>query len=322
MSLKRGGGSLEGPPGKADMRAQSSESATGSRVTGKTTGAPGGDDERWTLIIRPKRKWLDINLAEIIHYRDLIRLFVSRDFVSVYKQTILGPLWFVLSPLFTTIVYTVVFNGLAKIPTDGVPPTLFYYGGTMMWGYFSTSLTTAADIFTGNSALFGKVYFPRLTVPIAKALYNLLTVAIQLATLAAFYLYYALTGSPVRPTALALCFPLVLIQVAAIGTGFGMVVSALTTRYRDLRQLVGFGVTLWMYATPIVYPLSQVPEKYRWAMVFNPVTAPIEVFRAGFYGVPGPSALLVLTSIGATAVLLFVGLVLFGRNERTFVDVV
>ena len=280
------------------------------------------DDEHWSLVIKPKKKWLDINLREIYRYRDLIRLFVNRDFVTVYKQTILGPFWFVLNPLFTTLVYTFVFSGLAKIPTDGVPQTLFYYGGSMLWGYFSNCLTSASDTFTSNSSLFGKVYFPRLTVPISKVFSNLISAGIQFATLVAFYVYYVLAGATVRPSWWAFCVPLLFAQLAALGTGFGMIISSLTTKYRDLRQLVGFGIGLWMYATPIVYPLSQVPAKYKWIMELNPVSAPIEAFRFASYGVGGPSASMLLSSIAVTAAVVFLGLVLFNRNERTFVDVV
>ena len=280
------------------------------------------DEERWSLVLKPKNKLLDLDLRELYRYRDLIRLFVNRDFVTVYKQTILGPLWFILNPLFTTVVYTFVFSGLAKIPTDGVPQTLFYYGGSMLWGYFSSCLTSAADTFTGNAGLFGKVYFPRLTVPISKAFSNLISAGIQLATLIVFYVYYVLAGATVRPTWWALALPLLFAQLAALGLGFGMIISALTTKYRDLRQLVAFGISLWMYATPIVYPLSQVPEKYRLIMQLNPVSAPVEAFRAACYGVGGPSPTMMWTSIVVTLVVLVFGLVLFNRNERTFVDVV
>ena len=276
----------------------------------------------WTLVLKPKRKWLDIDLREIYRYRDLVWMFVSRDFVTVYKQTILGPLWFILNPLFTTIMYSFVFGQLAKIPTDGVPQTLFYYGGSMLWGYFSTCLTTASDTFTGNSGLFSKVYFPRLTVPISKVFSNLISGGIQFATLIVFYLVYVLAGASVRPTWWALAFPLIFLQLAALGTGFGMMISALTTKYRDLRQLITFGITLWMYATPIVYPMSQVPAKYKWIMEINPVSAPIEAFRAAVYGVGGTSVGSMAISIVATLVILFLGLILFNHNERTFVDVV
>jgi len=278
--------------------------------------------ESWTLVLQPKNRWLDLNLREIYRYRDLIFLFVKRDFVTSYKQTILGPLWFILNPLFTTVVYTVIFGGLAKIPTDGVPQTLFYYGGSMLWGYFATCLNSATDIFSGNAGLFSKVYFPRLTVPISKAFSSLLSVGIQFATLVAFYFYYALSGATVRPTWWVFCVPLLLAHLAILGTGIGMIVSSLTTKYRDLRLLVNFGISLWMYATPIIYPLSQVPEKYRWIMVINPVATPIEVFRSAMFGVGAASHAMLFSSILTALTALFFGLILFNRNERTFVDVV
>jgi len=279
------------------------------------------DDGEWSLVIRPKKKWLDIDLREIYQYRDLVKLFVKRDFVTVYKQTILGPLWFILNPLFTTIIYSFVFGKLAKIPTDGIPQTLFYYSGTMLWGYFSSCLGSGSDVFSGNAGLFSKVYFPRLTVPISKVFSNLISVIIQFATLMVFYIYYIATGATVRPNWAVLVFPLLLAQLAALGLGFGMIISSLTTKYRDLRQLVGFGVSLWMCATPIVYPLSQIPENLRWIGIINPVTAPIEAFRYSFYGVGGVGLSNWIFSLGLTAILLFSGLVLFSRNERTFVDV-
>jgi lipopolysaccharide transport system permease protein len=278
-------------------------------------------DEGWSLVIQPKRSWISIDLRELYRYRDLIKLFVRRDFVTVYKQTILGPLWFILNPLFTTVIYTFVFGGLAKIPTDGVPPTIFYYGGTMLWGYFSACLNAAADTFSANGGLFGKVYFPRLTAPVGKVFSNLISVAIQFATLICFYAYFIAVGTPVRPTWLALSFPLLLAQLAILGTGFGMIVSALTTKYRDLRQVVGFGISLWMYVTPIVYPLSQVPQKYKWVVLANPVSVPIELFRQGFFGVGGIGWLSICISVAVTAVVLFVGLVLFHWSERNFIDV-
>jgi len=276
----------------------------------------------WTMVLKPKRGWLDIDLREIYRYRDLVWMFVNRDFVTVYKQTVLGPLWFILNPLFTTVMYTFVFGQLAKIPTDGVPQTLFYYGGSMLWGYFSTCLINASDVFSANSTLFSKVYFPRLTVPISKVFSNLISAGIQFATLVVFYLIYVLTGAHVRPTWWVLLFPLIFLQLAALGTGFGMIISALTTKYRDLRQLVAFGISLWMYATPIVYPLSQVPAKYKLIMELNPVTAPIEAFRAMFYGVGDTSPAALAGSVIATVIIVFLGLILFNHNERTFVDVV
>lgn len=283
------------------------------------------DENYWSLVIKPKKKWLDIDLRELYRYRDLIKLFVNRDFVTVYKQTILGPLWFILNPLFTTIIFSFVFGNLANIPTDGIPQTLFYYCGTMLWNYFSACLNSGADVFSGNASLFSKVYFPRLTVPISKVFSNLISLVIQFGTLIVFYIYFAATGSTVRPTAWAFALPLLVAQIAALGMGFGMIISSLTTKYRDLRQLIGFGISLWMYATPIAYPLSQLKAKfpaYSWLMVFNPVSAPVEAFRAAMYGVAGPSTLLLLSSVGETLVILILGLLLFNRNEQSFVDVI
>lgn len=280
-------------------------------------------DEGWTIVIRPKRRWLDINLRELVRYRDLVWLFVNRDFVSVFKQTILGPVWFVLNPLFTTIVYIFIFGGLAKIPTDGVPQVLFYYGGTMLWSYFASCLNSAADTFNTNSSLFSKVYFPRLIAPISKVFSNLISAGIQFATLVCFYIYYVVAaGAVVRPTWWVLLLPLIFAQLAILGTGFGMIVSALATKYRDLRQLVTFGITLWMYATPIVYPVTQVPERYRWITFANPVAIPIEGFRYAMYGAGSISQGALLLSVGCTVVVAFLGLLLFTRTEQTFVDVV
>jgi homopolymeric O-antigen transport system permease protein len=277
--------------------------------------------DRWTMTIQPKRRFLNIDLRELIRYRDLIWLFVNRDFVTVYKQTILGPAWFILNPLFTTIVYTFIFGGLAKIPTDGIPQVLFYYGGTMLWGYFSSCFNSGADTFTGNLGLFSKVYFPRLTVPISKAFSNLVSAAIQFATLICFYIYYKATGANIHLTWWAFALPVIFAALAVFGTGLGMIVSALATKYRDLRQLVSFGMTLWMYATPIVYPISQVPQRYRWISLANPVSVPIEGFRYAMYGVGSVSLSMVLICALVTCAALFFGLVLFNRAEQNFVDV-
>lgn len=283
--------------------------------------AGGAAEQDWTLVLEPKKKWLEIDVREIIRYRDLVWLFVKRDFATVYKQTVLGPLWFIINPLFTTVMYTFVFGNLAKIGTDGIPYLLFYYGGTMLWSYFSSCLTSAADVFSSNSGLFGKVYFPRLVVPISKVFSNMISTVIQFATLMAFWAYYLATGAPVRPTWGALAFPLLIVWLAALGTGVGMVISSMTTKYRDLRHLLGFGMSLAMYATPIIYPLSQIPAKYSWAFYVNPVSAPVELFRIWFYGAGNVPPGMVISSVAMTAVFLALGLVLFSKNERTFIDV-
>lgn len=279
-------------------------------------------DGDWTTVIEPQKNYLQINFREIWHYRDLIVLFAKRDIQTVYKQTILGPLWFILQPLFTTVIYTFVFGRLAKIGTDGIPYTLFYYGGTMLWNYFNSQLASSMDTFSANAGLFGKVYFPRMTVPASKAISNLVATIIQFATLMGFYLYYLLRGEPLRPNPAALAFPLILLQLALLSTGVGVIISSLTTKYRDLRHLMGFGIQLWMYATPVIYPLSIVDGRLRVLMFLNPVTAPLELFRYGLYGTGRPNWAAVAASAAATIVIFLFGVVVFNRNERRFVDVV
>ncbi|GHU61503.1 transport permease protein [Spirochaetia bacterium] len=280
------------------------------------------NDERWDTIITPQTKILDLRLREVIRYRDLVWLFIKRDFTTVYKQTILGPIWFILNPLFSTIIYSLVFGSLAKIGTDGIPYLLFYYGGSMLWTYFSACFTDASNVFSNNVNLFGKVYFPRLTVPLSRVFSNMITTLIQFATLMCFYVFYLVTGTDINPQWWALAFPLLFIWIAMFATGIGMLISSLTTKYRDLKQLVMFGLSLAMYATPIVYPLSQVPDKFRWVFYLNPLSAPIELFRLWFYGagfVPPP---MICLSIGLTLFFFLLGLIMFNRNERTFVDVI
>jgi len=283
---------------------------------------PAGGDEAWTTIIKPKSRFFSLNLRELIHYRDLIGLFVSRDIATVYKQTILGPLWFVIQPIATTIIYTFIFGNLAKLSTDGIPRTLFYFGGTMLWQYFHTTLNNVSDTFIQNAHIFSKVYFPRLTVPLGKVFSNMIALGVQTATLAVLYLYYVFTGAATRPIWQILFYPLIVLWLAILASGIGMLISALTKKYRDLRQLINFGMQLWMYGTPIVYPMSQVPEKLRWVMSINPVSAPIELFRTLAFGVPLPNLSFLATSAGMTLVLFFLGLFLFHKNEATFVDVV
>jgi len=276
----------------------------------------------WDLVIQPKRKLLDIPLREVIRYRDLIALFIKRDFVTQYKQTILGPLWFIISPLFSTMMYTFVFGNLAKLSTDGIPHILFYYSGTMLWTFFSGCFTDATDIFTKNQNLFGKVYFPRLTVPISDVVLNAIKVAVQLACLLGFHAYYLFRGSLAFPSVAVVLLPLLLIWIAAMATGAGMIISALTTKYKDLRLLVGFALSLAMYATPIVYPLSEIPLKFQFIAYINPMCAPVELFRKWFYGVGNVSYSILVTSLCVTGLLLFLGLVMFNRNEQNFIDVV
>jgi lipopolysaccharide transport system permease protein len=221
----------------------------------------------------------------------------------------------------TTVMWGFVFGSLAKIPTDGIPQTLFYFSGTMLWGYFSICVGTASETFAANAGLFGKIYFPRLVMPIAKAFSNMISLMIQFLTMFVIQANFIFHGIHVYPSLLALFFPLIIAWLAAFGTGFGMIISSLTTKYRDLRQVMAFGMSLWMYATPIVYPFSQVPAKYKWAFFVNPATAPIELFRYAFFGAGTLSPALILTSLASSALVVMIGLALFTHNERTFIDV-
>lgn len=282
----------------------------------------GRDRGRWTMIIKPRAKLFDLNLLDVWRHRELIGLFVRRDFVSVYKQTVLGPLWFLIQPIMRTIVYTVIFGNLAKLSSDGLPRTLFYFSGSMLWQYFASCLNKTSTTFVANAQIFRKVYFPRLAVPISIVLTNLITFSIQFVLFLVLLGYFMLTDSAVRPGLSVICLPLVLLSMAALGLGTGIIISSMTTKYRDLTHLVAFGVQLWMYATPVVYPLSQVPERWRWAFVLNPMTSLIEVFRFAFMG----TGTVDLNYLAASAIMiilvLFVGVLMFSRVERTFMDVV
>lgn len=279
-------------------------------------------EQSWDLIITPRKRWWDLQLHDVWHYRDLIGLFVRRDFVSRYKQTILGPLWFIIQPLLTSIVFTVIFGNIARLPTDGLPQMLFYMSGNILWSYFSTCLTSTSTTFTANAHLFGKVYFPRLVMPVSIVISDLITFAIQFVFFLAYLLFFYLRGSAVGLTTWAFALPLLLVLMAGLGLGFGIIISSLTTKYRDLQYLVSFGVGLWMYATPVIYPVSSIPEKWRWVANVNPVTPIIETFRAGFLGAGDASWPRLAYSAGFMVVVLFVGTVIFNRVEKTFIDTV
>ncbi len=242
--------------------------------------------------------------------------------MAVYKQTILGPLWFLFQPLFTTLVFTVVFGRIAKLSTDGLPQILFYLSGIVAWNYFSGCLNKTSDTFVANAGIFGKVWFPRLAVPISIVISNLITFAIQFLLFMGFWFYFFINGSTINTQPLIMLLPFLIVQMAALGLGCGIIISSLTTKYRDLTQLVGFGVQLWMFATPIVYPTSQIPERFQWIIALNPMSPIIEVFRYSFLGAgtinPSHIALSVLT----TVVVLFIGIILFSRVEKSFMDTV
>ncbi len=280
------------------------------------------DRGQWSVVIRPKAGALDFNFRELLHYKFLTFLFVRRDFVSQFKQTLLGPLWLILQPILTTGIYSIVFGGLAKIPTDGIPQPVFYMAGTTLWGYFSSCLGGTSSVLSSNAGLFGKVYFPRLIVPITTVITRLYTFVIQLVLFLVLYVIYILQGASLRPNLFLLLLPLMVVHVALLGLGVGLWASALTVKYRDLAQLISFGVSLWMWATPIVYPLSLVPQKYRILISLNPMAPVIDVFRYSFTGVGGFAVLPYVVSIAVTIFVLFIGLILFHRAEQAFIDIV
>lgn len=279
-------------------------------------------EENWDLVIGPPKGWFDLHLRDLWRYRDLMMLFVRRDFVASYKQTILGPLWHLIQPLLTTLMFTVVFGRIAGLPTDGVPEFLFYMAGTTIWSYFANCLTRTSGTFIANAGIFGKVYFPRMVVPVSTVMSQLIAFAIQFAFFLCFYGLFWVRGAPIHPNWAVALLPLLLLLKAGMGLGFGIIISSMTTKYRDLQVLVGFGVQLWMYATPVIYPLSTMPEKYRWMIVANPMSAIVETFRYGFFGTGTFSWLYLGYSAGFTVVLLLAGMAVFNRVERTFMDTV
>ena len=276
----------------------------------------------WSLVIEPRKGWLDFRFAELWRCRDLITIFVWRDFVAFYKQTALGPLWHLLQPLLTTLTFTLIFGRVAGLPTDGVPGFLFYMSGNVLWAYFAASITKTASTFVANTHLYGKVYFHRMDIPVSTVLSNLIALGIQLLLLTGVYVAYVIGGSTARPNAWLLAFPLLVLIMGGFGLGFGIMASALTTRYRDLVQLVGFGVQLWMYATPVIYPVSAIPEQYRWITLVNPLSPLIETFRYGLLGSGTVVPWHLGYSFGVMVVVLLVGVTLFNRVEQTFMDTV
>ena len=288
-----------------------------------TQNTPSADGE-WTTVIRPRTGWFDIDLHELWQYRDLTVMFVKRNFTVLYKQTILGPAWIILNPLITTVIFNLVFGNLAGLSTDGTPAFLFYMAGNTLWTFFANCINNTANTFVANAQVFGKVYFPRLTMPISQVLTSLINFLIQSAMFAAFWVYFLLTGAQMHLTPWLLAVPLVVLQVMLLGLGVGIIVSALTTKYRDLAIAVGFGVQLWMYASPVVYPLSMLDGSPRLQalMQLNPMTAPIEIFRAATLGTGTVQAGGLVYSLVFTAVALVLGVILFSRIEKTFMDTV
>lgn len=283
--------------------------------------------EQPVTIIRPRSGWFDLPIRELLRYRDLILLFVKRDFVSLYKQTVLGPAWAVIQPFLTTIVFSLVFGSIAGLAPDGVPSFLFYLSGTVVWTYFSNCLTRTSDTFIANAAILGKVYFPRLVMPVATVLSKLIDFAIQYAFFLVFLVIYMATGARISPNWLILLTPLMLLQLAMLSLGCGVIISAATTKYRDLRMLVSFGVQLWMYASPVAYDMFSMSafspgSRYYGLYMLNPVTPIVNLFRYAYLGIGQVDWLYYGISWAVTAVLLFIGIVLFSRVEKTFMDTV
>ena len=276
-------------------------------------------------IIQANRSWWYIDWQGLLHYRDLLFLLVKRDFVSKYKQTILGPIWFVIPPVLMAVVFTVIFGTVAKIPTEGAPPMLFYLCGLLGWTYFANCFNGTSNSFLANAGLFGKVYFPRLIPPISITISNLIAFAIQLGTFLGFYIYFkyfTAAGVSIHPHLFLLVLPLILLQTAALALGFGLWISALTTKYRDFAFLTGFIVQVWMYATPVIYPLSLIPEKWRLLVMLNPMAPIVESFKYAFLGAGTLNYGYLTISAVITVIVLLTGILIFNKVERTFIDYV
>jgi lipopolysaccharide transport system permease protein len=280
------------------------------------------ESEVWDINITSRASWFDLNLKEIWKYRDLLQMFVKRDIVTVYKQTILGPIWFIIQPVLTSLTYLVIFGKLAGISTDGVPPILFYLAGTTLWNFFADSFNNTSKTFKENEDIFGKVYFPRLIMPLAKVASGLIKFVIQMGLFLLVYFYYLYTDAGIAPNYTVLLIPVYLILMAGIGLGFGIIFSSLTNKYRDLIFLIQFGVQLLMYATPVIYPVSSLPEKYQFYMQLNPITSILEGFKFALLGSGSFSPLFLTYSCAFTIVLLLFGIVIFNKTEKTFMDTV
>lgn len=280
------------------------------------------EPEHWTEIIKPQNSLLDLRLGELWRYRDLVAMFVRRDFVALYKQTILGPIWFVLQPLLTTFTYIIIFSRVARISTDGLPPLLFYISGITIWNYFSETLNRTASVFRDNATMFGKVYFPRLTMPFSIVLSGLIRFGIQLGLFLVIWLYFLATTNKVHPNGYVVLTPVLVVMMGLLALGLGMIISSLTTKYRDLMYLLTFGVQLLMYATPVIYPLSHVSAEYQWIILANPMTSIVETFRYSFLGSGIFNWMHLAYSFGFTVVILLVGTIVFNKVEKSFTDTV
>lgn len=278
--------------------------------------------QQWSIEIRPTKQWLDLDLKDLWRYKDLYWMYVKRDIVTQYKQTILGPLWFLIQPALTTIMYMFIFGGLAGISTDGVPQPLFYLAGITLWNYFSSSFTASSDVFSKNASVFGKVYFPRLVVPLSAITSNLLKMLIQLGLFAVVYVYYAIKGVDVSLNWSVLLFPFLVLLLAFHAMGAGLIFSSLTTKYRDLKFLISFGIQLFMYATPVIYPMSATEGKIKAVLEINPLTPIFEAFKYGTLGCGSLDWGGLIYSTVFMLVMLFFAVVIFTRVERNFMDTI
>lgn len=278
--------------------------------------------KKFQTVIEPKNKLLDLKLKEVWDYKDLVMLFVRRTFVAQYKQTILGPAWAIIQPLFTTVIFTVVFGNLAGLAPGGVPTFIFYLCGSISWTYFSGCLTATSTTFTANSSIMGKVYFPRLVMPISTVISQLIAFGIQAIFFVVFLIYYYVIGAGVHPNVYILLTPVLILQLALMGLGFGVIISALTTKYRDLAMVVGFGTQIWMYLTPVAYDIGIIPERLMNIYMLNPVTSVICMLRYAFLGIGELQLKYYMISWGITIFVVFVGIIMFNRVEKTFMDTV
>lgn len=275
----------------------------------------------WDTVIESKHSLFDINFKELWHYRDLLVLFVKRDFVTVYKQTILGPLWFFIQPLLTTITFTVIFGNVAQLSTDGAPKLIFYMAGITLWNYFSNCLTTVSGVFNANAGIFGKVYFPRLIMPLTIVISNLMKFGVQFLLFICFVVYYSINNQ-ITPNTWILLTPIIILLMALISMGIGLILSSMTTKYKDLNQLIGFGVQLFMYATPVIYPSSSVPENFKWVLDWNPLVSLFDYMRFAYIGIGTFNIYDLIYPTIFSIVILMLGILVFNKTQKTFMDTV
>ena len=279
------------------------------------------NQQQWTETIESDHSLLSLNLKEVWHYKDLVYMFVKRDFVSSFKQTVLGPIWFFINPIFTTLVYLIVFGNIANLPTDGAPKILFYLAGVTLWNYFSSSLTSTSNVFVGNASIFGKVYFPRLVMPLSIVISNLIRFGVQMLLFLLFFFYYLFKGE-VQPNLWILATPFLILLMAAFALGVGMIFSSLTTKYRDLQMLLSFGVSLYMYATPVIYPVSALPKTIQSYALWNPLTGIFECFKYAWLGVGDFNPIMLVYATILIFAILAIGTIIFNKVEKSFMDTV